>query len=73
MIWSAHSLESKVMKHAVLSKEIKELRAKFLDTKAMAMKLKLESNIKKASKKLGLLSSEHPPQIIRVTHQKVTE
>lgn len=73
MIWSAHSVESKVMKHALLSKEIKELRSKFLDTKAMAMKLKLESNIKKESKKLGLLPSEHPPQIIRVTNQNATE
>jgi hypothetical protein len=69
MIWSAHSVEQKVIEHAMLSRQMKELRSEFLDTKAIAMKMKLESNIKSASKKIGLLPSVHPPQIIRATRE----
>ncbi len=46
MIASSHSSDKEVMEIAKLNKEIKELRAEFVDTRSIVMKLKLESTIK---------------------------
>ena len=54
------------MEMAALNKEIKELKAEFVDTRSIAMKLKLESNIRKKVLELGLKPSENPPEIIKV-------
>jgi len=67
MISSAHYADRQVMEMTALSKEIKELKAEFVDTRSIAMKLKLESNIRKKVLKLGLKPSENPPEIIKVT------
>ena len=70
MISSAHSSDKKVMTIAKLNKEIKELRAEFVDTRSISMKMKLESSIKNKVIEIGLKSSENPPQVIRVTSSK---
>ena len=67
MIASAHSIDKKVMEIADLNKEIKELRAEFLDTRSISMKLKLESTIRARVLDQGLKPSETPPQVIKVT------
>lgn len=67
MIASAHSSDKKVMDIAELNKKIKELRAEFVDTRSISMKLKLESAIRDKVVEQGLKPSETPPQVIRVT------
>jgi len=66
MIASSHSSDKKVMEIAKLNKNIKELRAEFVDTRSISMKLKLESTIKNMVVELELKPSENPPQVIRV-------
>jgi len=70
MIASSHSIDKKVMEIARLNKEIKELRAEFVDTRSTSMGLKLESTIRKKVLKLELKPSENPPKVIRVTSKK---
>jgi len=69
MIGSAHSIDKKVMEIADLNKEIKELRAEFLDTRSISMKMRLESTIRKKVKEEGIVPSENPPQVISVTRE----
>ncbi len=71
MISSAHYADRQVLEIAKLNKEIKELKAEFVDTRSIAMKIKLESNIKNKVKELGLQPSENPPEIIKVTSKPV--
>ena len=71
MIGSSHSSDKKVMQIAKLNKEIKELRAEFVDTRSIAMRTKLESTIKKSGENIGLKPSETPPQVIKVVKNKV--
>lgn len=71
MIASAHSSDKKVMEIAKLNKEVKELRAQFLDLRSISMKVKLESSIRKKVQILGLKPSENPPQVIKVTSKKL--
>ena len=66
MIGSSHSSDKKVMQIAKLNKEIKELRAEFVDTRSIAMRMKLESTVKKNVENMGLKPSETPPQVIKV-------
>jgi len=70
MISSSHSSDKKVMRIAELNKEIKELRAEFVDIRTTSMGLKLESTIRQKVISLELKPSEEPPQVIRVTHKK---
>ncbi len=70
MIASGHNSDKKVMEIAKLNKEIKELRAEFVDTRSISMKMKLESTIRNKVVKIGLKPSENPPQVIRVTSKK---
>jgi hypothetical protein len=69
MIGSSHSIDKKVMEIADLNKEIKELRAEFLDTRSIAMKMRLESTIRKKVKEYGIVPSDNPPQVISVTSE----
>ncbi|MDX1829342.1 MAG: FtsL-like putative cell division protein [Lutibacter sp.] len=71
MISSAHYADRQVLEIAKLNKEIKELKAEFVDTRSVAMKIKLESNIKNKVKELGLEPSENPPEIIKVTSKSI--
>ena len=70
MIASGHNSDKKVMEIAKLNKEIKELRAEFVDTRSISMKMKLESTIRNKVVKIGLKPSENPPQVISVTSKK---
>lgn len=70
MIASSHNSDKKVMEIAELNNEIKELRAEFLDSRSISMKMRLESTIRKKVGELGLLPSENPPYVIRVTSTK---
>lgn len=66
MIASSHSSDKKVMEIAKLNKELKELRAEFLDTRSISMKMRLESTVRKKVLEAGIKPSEKPPQVIRV-------
>lgn len=70
MIASAHNIDKKVMEIAKLNKEIKELKAEFVDTRSKAMKIRLESNIKQKVSTLGLAPGKTPPQLITVKTKK---
>jgi len=67
MIASAHRSDKKVMEIAKLNKEVKELRAQFVDLRSISMKIKLESTIRNKVENLGLKPSANPPQVIKVT------
>jgi hypothetical protein len=70
MIASSHSSDKKVMEIAELNNEIKEVRAVFVDTRSISMKMRLESTIRKKVGEHGLKPSENPPYVIRVTSKK---
>ncbi|MFK5957659.1 MAG: FtsL-like putative cell division protein [Lutibacter sp.] len=67
MIASSHSSDKQVMEIAKINKKNKELQSEFVDTRSIAMKLKLESTIKNKVLELELKPSENPPQVIKVT------
>ena len=70
MIWSAHSVQAKAVKVARLKKEKKELRAEYIDTSTVLMRMRLESSVRKKVNKMGLAPAEKPPQKIKVTQKK---
>ena len=70
MVASSHSSDQKVMEIAKLNKEVKELRAHFLDMRSISMRMKLESAIRVKVADLGLKPSEDPPQVIKVVPKK---
>ena len=70
MIWSAHSVQEKVVELDELKKLKKELRAEFIDTSTILMKMKLESTIRREVRFMGLAPAKKPPQKIKVTHYK---
>jgi len=70
MIASSHSSDKKVMEIAKLNNEIKELRAEFVDTRSISMKMRLESTVRNKVVDLGIKPSEQPPQVIKVISKK---
>ncbi|WP_299623752.1 FtsL-like putative cell division protein [uncultured Tenacibaculum sp.] len=66
MIWSAHSIDEKVVKIAELNKVKRELRAEYVDTSTILMRMKLESAIRKKVIPTGLEPAQEPPQKIKV-------
>ena len=70
MIASGHSSDKKVMQIAKLNKEVKELRAQFVDLRSISMKIKLESTIRNRVVELGLKPTEDPPQVIKIISNK---
>jgi len=70
MIWSAHSIQEKVVELERLKKLKKELRAEFIDTSTILMQMKLESNVRNKVKYMGLVPAKTPPQKIKVVYQK---
>jgi len=70
MIASSHSSDKKVMEIAKINNELKELRAEFVDTRSISMKMRLESTIRNKVVDLGIKPSEQPPQVIKVTSKK---
>lgn len=71
MISSAHSVQEKAVKSAELKKEKKELRAEYIDTSTILMRMKLESSVRRKVKTMGLAPAVTPPKKIRVTHYKI--
>ena len=69
MIYMGHSADKKAIKIADLNKKQRELRAEFVDTGAILMQIKMESNIREKAKKIGLKPSETPPKKIKVTYK----
>ena len=67
MITSAHSSDGKVMKIANLNKKKREIRAEYVDTGTILMRMKMESNIREKVKKIGLEPSDNSPQKITIT------
>lgn len=65
MVRSGHITDEKVMKFETLSKRERELRAEFIAIRSKAMKLKLESNVAKNVKEMGLKASGKPAVVIR--------
>lgn len=66
MIWSAHSIDEKVVRIAELNKKKRELRAEYVDTSTILMRMKLESAIRKKVVPTGLEPAQEPPQKIKV-------
>jgi len=70
MISSAHSADKKVIKISELNKRKRELRAEYVDTGTILMRMKMESSIRIKAKARGLMPSEDPPKKIKVTRKK---
>lgn len=70
MIWSAHSADAKVVKIAELNKQKRELRAEYIDTSTILMRMKLESSVRKKVSERGLAPAKTPPQKIKVTQKR---
>ncbi|WP_405562497.1 FtsL-like putative cell division protein [Polaribacter sp. Asnod6-C07] len=67
MIYSAHSSEKKVFEISELNKRKRELRAEYVDTGTILMRMKMESSVREKAKARGLKPSETPPKKIKVT------
>ncbi len=70
MISRAHTTDKKVLKIAQLNREIRELKAEFLDTRTKVMQLELESTVQKKVAQRGLLPTQNPPKKIKVVKSK---
>ncbi|MEN8703513.1 MAG: FtsL-like putative cell division protein [Polaribacter sp.] len=68
-ITSAHNIDKKVIKIAELNKKKRELRAAYVDTGTMLMRMKMESSVRQNALKIGLKPSETPPKKIKVTYK----
>jgi hypothetical protein len=69
IISSGHSADKKVIKIAELNKRARELRAEYIDTGTILMRMKMESSIREKAKARGLKPSETPPKKIKVTYK----
>ncbi|MGJ8761123.1 MULTISPECIES: FtsL-like putative cell division protein [unclassified Polaribacter] len=67
MITSAHKAERKVIQISKLNKEKRELRAVYVDTGTILMRMKMESSIREKAKVRGLEPLKSPPKKIKVT------
>ena len=64
MIASSHAADRKVHQIAALSEEVQELRSEFVETRARAQRLKLESTIRASVEAAGLGPADTPPRKI---------
>ena len=69
MISSSHKADREVIKISELNKLKRELRAEYLDTSTILMRMKMESSIRKKAKYRGLEPSQSPPKKIKVTYK----
>jgi hypothetical protein len=67
MISSGHNADKKVIKISELNKKKRALRAEYVDTGTILMRMKMESNIREKAKIRGLKPSTTPPKKIKVT------
>lgn len=70
VISRSHSTDKKVLKIADLNKQIRELKAEFVDTRTKITRLELESSIQKRVVVRGLKPSKNPPKKIKVIARK---
>ncbi len=70
MITSGHRFDKKAIQVIDLTKRSREMRALFIATRSEAVKLKLETAVKKRVEKRGLFPSETPPYRIIVKNSK---
>jgi len=66
MITSGHKADGKVIKIAELNKKKRELRAEYVDTGTILMRMKMESNIRQKVKSRGIFPSQTSPQKIKI-------
>lgn len=66
MIASAHKADKKVILISELNKKKRELRAEFVDTGTILMRMKMESSIRQKAKQRGLAPLKTPPKKIKV-------
>jgi hypothetical protein len=71
MITSAHKVDGKVMKIAELNKKKRELRAEYIDTGTILMRMKMESNIEQQVKLRGIKPSKIAPKKIKITKKTI--
>ena len=64
MIASSHAADRKVHQIAALSEQVQELRSEFVEIRAQAQRLKLESTIRASVEAAGLGPAETPPHKI---------
>lgn len=69
MITSAHRADKKVIQISELNKKKRELRAEYVDTGTILMRMKMESTIREKAQKRGLKPLDNPPQKIIVTQK----
>tara|TARA_B110001454_G_scaffold219034_2_gene249432 strand:- start:996 stop:1325 length:330 start_codon:yes stop_codon:yes gene_type:complete len=70
MISSAHKADKKVIQISKLNKKKRELRAEYVDTGTILMRMKMESSIREKAKARGLEPLKSPPKKIKVTINK---
>ncbi len=70
MITSAHRVDGKVIEIAELNKKKRELRAEYVDTGTILMRMKMESNIRQRVKSRGIFPSQTSPQKIKIIRKK---
>ncbi len=70
MIANSHSYEQKLYRISELEKEIKELRAEFVDRRSELMKIKMESTVAAKMEIRKIYPSPVPPKKIVVSEPK---
>lgn len=70
MITCAHKTDEKIIKIGALNKEIRALKAEYIDSATKVVHLKLESTVRDQVEQEGLKSSEEPPIKIVVKKTK---
>ena len=67
MITSGHKADKKVIQISELNNKKRALRAEYVDTGTILMRMKMESSVREKAEKRGLKSLLSPPQKIKVT------
>ncbi|WP_438966026.1 FtsL-like putative cell division protein [Flavobacterium sp.] len=70
MIANNHSYDAKNYRITALTSEVKEMRSKFVDTRSILMKLKMESTITKKMELRNIKPSEIPPRKIKILKEE---
>lgn len=66
MVANSHRYEKKSFEIVSLNKEVKELRATFVDRRSELMKLKMESTVASKMESRGIVPSNTPPTKIEL-------
>ena len=64
MIYSSHSIDSKIIRIGELKNETSILQSNFIESRKEVMKLKMESNVMNVMANRGIKSSTTPPKKI---------